>query len=204
MADFFADCFSDCIFLGVFILAMIPMVEAKVAIPFALSVQLWGDAVLSPVAAYFLALVGGMLPAIFVILLARMFKRKTSGFVVDKFSNAIEEKYGSKLGKIKNKSSTFKKCLALAAFVAVPLPLTGVYSGSLIGGFTNLNLWQSFLSVLVGDMVACGGVLLSCLLFENSAFYVMIASLVLIVVFALVNMAVMIVNKIRKKGKLEI
>lgn len=199
MANFFADNFSECAALAVFLLAMCPMVESKIAIPFALSSVLWGDSTLSPLCAFFVAFAGSMLPSILIILLSRFVKNKTSGFVHDKFTSFMAKHFQKNVEKVSSKSSTLKKCMALATFVAVPLPLTGTYAGSLVSGFTNLKIWQCFLSVLVGELLSCGVMLALCLLFENSAFYVLLASICLLVAFLLANFIVTLISKIKKK-----
>lgn len=201
MTNFFADNFADCVVLAVFLLAMFPMVESKVAIPFALSSLLWNDATLSPACAFFVALAGSVLPTILVILLCKWIKSKTSGFVHDRFTTFVERKYRKKLDKVDAKTSTFKKCLALCAFVAIPLPLTGVYTGGLIAGFSNLTFWQGFLSIFAGEVISCIAILLLCLLFENSAFYILIASLILIAIFVFVGILEKIISKFIKSKR---
>ncbi len=199
MVDFFADNFSECVILAVLLLAMFPMVESRVAIPLALSAVIWGDNVLSPVIAFFVALLGGMIPSIFIIWLVRKIKSKTSGFVHEKFLSAIQSKYHAKIDKVQSKTSTLKKCLTLVAFVSVPLPLTGVYSGSIIAGLTNLKFWQGFLSVLIGEIISCVIVLLVCILFGNSTYYIFLFSLALIAVFAVVGLLIFFFKKMIKR-----
>lgn len=199
MANFFADNFSQCAALAVFLLALCPMIESKIAIPFALSSVLWGDYTLSPLVAFVVAFAGSMLPSIFIILLARFIKNRTSGFVYDKFTTFVSKHYQNRVENVSSKSSVLRKCMAVATFVAVPLPLTGTYAGSIISGFTNLKIWQCFLSVLIGELVSCGVILALCLLFENSAFYVLLASVCLLLVFLLANFVVTLVSKIKKK-----
>lgn len=199
MANFFADNFSNCVILAVFLVAMCPMFESKVAIPLALSVAIWGEATLSPLLAFVVAFFGSVLPAIFVLLMAKFLKRKTAGFIHEKFMTKFENKHKRHFDNIDKKSSTFKKCLAIATFVAVPLPLTGVYTGSLIAGFTDLKYWQALIAVTIGEVVSCAAILVLCVLFDNSAFYVLIASLVIIVGFLLARLVMMLSEKLKHK-----
>ncbi len=199
MANFFADNFSDCVALAVFLLAMCPMVESKIAIPFALSSVLWGDCTLSPLCAFVVAFAGSMLPSILMIYLSRFIKNKTSGFVHDRFTSFMSKHFQKNVDKVSSKTNTFQKCMAIATFVAVPLPLTGTYTGSLVAGFTNLKIWQCFLSVLVGELLSCGVMLTLCVLFENSAFYVLLASICLLFAFLLANLVIALISKIKKK-----
>lgn len=199
MANFFADNFSNCVFLAVLLLAMFPMFESKVAIPLALSTAIWGEATMSPLGAFATAFVGSVIPVVFVLWFAKFIKNKTAGFVHEKFMTKFQDKHQKHLDSISLKASTFKKCLAIATFVAIPLPLTGVYTGSLIAGLVDLKFWQGFLSVIVGELLSCAVILVLCVLFENSAFYVLIASLVLVAVFLLVRFSMFLVEKIKAR-----
>ena len=67
MLDFFAENFSGCVFLAVILMAMIPTIESKIAIPFGLSYDIWGEATLSPIASFACAYVGSMLPSVLII-----------------------------------------------------------------------------------------------------------------------------------------
>lgn len=195
MANFFADNFSNYIFVAVLLVAMFPTLESKVAIPLGLSVAIWGEQVMAPWAAFLTAFLGSLVPAVVVLCLSRFLKNKTAGFVQEKFMS----RFNSRKEKILGKSTTFKKCLSIGTFVAVPLPLTGVWTGSLIAGMTNLKLWQCLLSVVLGEIVSCAAILLLCVLFENSAFYVLIASLVLVAAFLVVRFGMFLFSKIKQK-----
>ena len=118
--------------------------------------------------------------------------------VVDDGSHEDTQKY---FEKFNTKTTVFKKCLYLCGFVAIPLPLTGVYTGSLIAGLSNLKLWQGFLSVTIGGLLTCIGMTIICSLFENSAFYIFVMSLIFVGAVLLVNLAIFLVNKIKNKNK---
>ena len=74
MVEFFVDNFSGCVFLAVMLMALIPTIESKIAIPFGLSYAIWGEATLSPIVAFICAYIGSMLPSIFIILIVRKIK----------------------------------------------------------------------------------------------------------------------------------
>jgi uncharacterized membrane protein len=42
----------------------------------------------------------------------------------------------------------------VAAFVAIPLPATGAWTGSLVAAVFNMKFWKSMLSALIGILVA--------------------------------------------------
>ena len=198
MIDFFVDNFSSCVFLAVILMALIPTIESKIAIPFGLSYAIWGEATLSPVVAFLCAYVGSMIPCIFIIIIIRKLKNKTSGFVCDKFLSKAENKYSKRLEKLSSKSKTFYKLSTLALFVAVPLPLTGVYTGSLIAGLSNLKIYQAFIAIAVGEFISCLAITLLCVLFEDSTFLILIASLIILAVFLIFDLIFMLVKNKRK------
>lgn len=59
-------------------------------------------------------------------------------------------------GKRKKKpmSTDTKKFLGLFAFVAVPLPMTGAWTGSCIGSFLDFPVWKAALAVFFGNIIA--------------------------------------------------
>ena len=73
-----------------------------------------------------------------------------------------------------------KKLVYLALFGAITLPLTGVWSGSLIAGITDLPTYPAFLAIAIGSMVATALMLICSLLFGGSVIYLLFASLILI------------------------
>ena len=194
MLEFFADNFSDCVWLAVVLISMIPMLESKVAIPFALSKQIWGESVLSPVEACVFSLVGSMIPAIILLAVCKGFKNKVMGFVVDK-----ENKFVAKVGQLSEKASVMQKCVYLAGFVAFPMPLTGLYTGSVIAGLSNLCWWKGLLSLFAGGLILCVGIDIICCLFENSAFFVFLFAVAVAVLICLANVVLWVVRAIKKK-----
>lgn len=67
-----------------------------------------------------------------------------------------EEKIEEKEAKRKRKplSKDTKKFLGLFVFVAVPLPMTGAWTGSCIGSFLDFPVWKASLAVFLGNIVA--------------------------------------------------
>lgn len=67
-----------------------------------------------------------------------------------------EEKIEERNAKRKRKplSKDTKKFLGLFAFVAVPLPMTGAWTGSCIGSFLDFPVWKASLAVFFGNIVA--------------------------------------------------
>lgn len=67
-----------------------------------------------------------------------------------------EEKIEEREAKRKRKplSKDTKKFLGLFVFVAVPLPMTGAWTGSCIGSFLDFPVWKASLAVFSGNIVA--------------------------------------------------
>lgn len=137
--------------LGVFFCSMLPIIELRGAIPLgaALGVPWWIN--------YIFAVAGNMLPVPFILLFIRkilkwMASSKISFF--NKIGNWLTAKADKKRDKIE-KFSFWGVCL----FVAIPLPVTGAWTGSLVAAMIDMKFWKALLSCLVGVMIA--GVIMS-------------------------------------------
>jgi len=233
--NFFSDIFSNFSWLAVLLVAMLPIAEAKVAIPFGMSQEVWGSGALSPVAAGVIAFVGSMLPALIIIpflkpifaklkqtktfhkavvFLEKNFKRKA-----DKQTHRmqvqlqkLDEKNTSQLdGKVLTMSTNGKKLvkskpenqnklkltqmLTLLFFVAIPLPLAGVWTSSAIAAFGQMKFWPSLLSIAIGNLFEVVFVTVLCVLFIDSIELLLLVSLVLI------SLYVVLMVVLNKRGK---
>lgn len=194
--DFIAENFKDCIWLAVLLIAMCPTLESKIAIPFAMNSSIWGDSALSPLTAFLVAFLGSIIPSYIVMIIIRKLKRRTTGFI----SSKLFSKYIVKGSSIDLKGSEFKKYLALAGFVALPIPLTGVWTGSIIAGISNLNLNYSFISIFIGGALSAGAVTILCSIFSNSISYIFMITLLILIIFMLIDLLIPIFkSKVQKK-----
>ncbi len=132
--------------LCVFFCSMIPVIELRGGIPLGASLGLpfWQS--------YLLAVCGNMIPVPFILLfirkiIAAMERSKVRLF--QKFAGWLNRKVAKNRGKIE-KYSFFGVCF----FVAVPLPVTGAWTGSLVASFLDMKFWKAFLSCLIGVMIA--------------------------------------------------
>ena len=175
MINYFIANFSENIDIAIFLIAMIPTLECRIAIPFGFS---FSD--FSAIKIFLLAFLGSIVPIIPIIASIKLIRKKVKNKV---FYNKIIEKYSTKISKINKKHSLLKKYLYLTFFVALPLPLTGVWSGSLIAGIINLPTLGSFYAISIGSLIATGIMLICSILFGNSVIYLLIISLILIIIF---------------------
>lgn len=184
--------FGPCPWLGILLIAMVPIVELRGAIPFALSTAFWGAKVLSWWQAYLLAVAGSTFISLFVIpLLKPLFSwmKKTRGF--KKMATALEKRFVSKssaitaeIGNEKQKRKVLvKKFVGTCSFVAVPLPLTGAWTGSAVAAYLNMPYYLGVLAVLVGNIISGAIMLCICLLLPGAESIIMYSFLGLAVLF---------------------
>jgi uncharacterized membrane protein len=131
---------------GVLICSMLPIIELRGAIPLGAWLELpwWLN--------YLLAIVGNMLPVPFILLFINRFIAWMSRSRV-KFFNKIGTWLSNKAEKNRErieKYSFWGVCL----FVAVPLPVTGAWTGSLVAATIGMKWWKALLSCLIGVMIA--------------------------------------------------
>ena len=141
-------------YLIVFLISMVPLIELRGAIPYAVGFGL------PIVPSIIVSVVGNMLPVPFIFLFARRIlewgkdKRWTGRF----FTWCLEkgEKGGEKL-KAKAGSGLY---IALLLFVGIPLPGTGAWTGTLAASILDMDFKKSVLFVLLGVLLA-GAIMLA-------------------------------------------
>ncbi len=138
--------------LAVLVVAASPIVELRGAIPVAIIgfEMPWQYAL--P-----LAIVGNLLPVPFILLFLDAASRWLSKIALfDRFFNWLFE-HTRRRGKIIERY----KRIGLVLFVAIPLPVTGAWTGSLAAVIFGLKFSHAFLSILVGVLIA--GAIVTCL-----------------------------------------
>lgn len=107
--------------------------------------------------AFLICVIGNMLPIPFILLfIKQIFKllKKVKGFdkIITKLEKKADEK-GSKINKSRN--------LGLFAFVAIPLPGTGAWTGALVATMLDIRMKRSFPVIFAGVITA--GIIMSIL-----------------------------------------
>ncbi len=135
--------------LIVFVSAMLPIAELRVALPLALEVYGMGV-----VQAWALVLTGNMVPAIAIIYLigpvSEWLRRRSKLF--DRFFIWLFERTRSRF--IRNHERWGE--LALVLFVAIPLPVTGAWTGSLASWLFGIPKHRAVPLILLGLISAAG------------------------------------------------
>jgi len=125
---------------------MIPGVESKVAVPFAIYEFNWEWWQAFPI---------GLLGNIILVPFGLLFLYKLENFVrrFEKFEK-IMDKIFSRIRKRADKKIQKYEYLALLIFVGVPLPLTGAGSGTIIAYLFNLKFSNSIIMIFIGVIIA--------------------------------------------------
>lgn len=132
--------------LATIIIAAIPIAELRGAIPVA--ILTYG---MAPASAYFLAVLGNMLPVIPLLLFldpVSTYLRRFKPF--DMFFSWLFDRTR------RNHTESFEKygTMALTLFVAVPLPVTGAWTGCAAAFVFGIKFRHAFPAILVGVMIA--------------------------------------------------
>ena len=173
--------------LATFVLATLPIFELRGAIPFGMSTQIWGKYALTPLSSFltsFLATtcVIPIIALLFIPLLNALKRSRLFNSIATKFETRIK----TKSNKI-NTQNKLKKFLGVGLFVAIPLPLTGVYTGTCIALMLGLNFYETLMCVLAGNFVAGLIMLAISTIFKNNTLIVLLGFIVLLVVFIITN-----------------
>lgn len=181
------------------LISMFPIIELKGAIPIGMSTDYWGEFALNSNQAFLFSLLGSCLVvpvvALVFIPLLDWFKKTKIFRKLGDFLDRKVTKHSSKINKqvddTKKNKKTLLKCLLIFGFVAVPLPLTGVWTGTCIAVVIGLKFWQTVLSVILGNVVAGLIIVFVCAVFPE---IITILSIVFIAIVLI--MVVMVVFKI--------
>lgn len=128
------------------IAAALPISEVRGAIPLAIGVYGF-----SPLKAYLLSVLGNLLPIIPLLLFlgpVSDFLRRFS--IGDRFFSWLFARTRSKYIKDHENFGL----TALAVFVAIPLPMTGAWTGCVIAFLLGFRFWPAFAAIAAGVLIA--------------------------------------------------
>lgn len=135
----------------VFLCAMIPIIELRGAIPLGAALDL------HPLWNYLLSVTGNLLPVPFILLFIRQildWMERVPCF--EKLVRWLRAKAEKGRGKVEKYA-----VVGLAVFVAIPLPGTGAWTGSLVAALMGMRFSKAMISVIAGVLAA--GVVMSLL-----------------------------------------
>lgn len=149
-------------YLIVFFISMLPLIELRGAIPVAVGMDL--DKLLS----FIICIIGNMLPVPVIYLFARkvLIWGKDKKYIGKFFTFCIQK--GEKGGKKLQATAGRGLYWALFLFVAIPLPGTGAWTGTLAASFLDLDFKKTVIAVMAG--VLCAGLIMMALSFGVFSF----------------------------------
>lgn len=184
-------------YLAVILVSMVPLIELKGAIPVGMT-EAFGLSLLETAAMAYLGstvicvIIFFLLKPIFALLkkikIFNLIVRKMEGLFIHKAEKIVAKSNG-------NVEKEAKKIMmiALFIFVAVPFPVTGVWTGTAVAVFLGLKFREAILPLVLGNLVAGSIITLLTFLF---------ADYVDIIIYALFALAiVMLIYTVYKIAK---
>ncbi len=135
-------------FLIAFLISMVPLIELRGAVPYALAIGL-------PILpAYIICIIGNMLPVPFIFFFARkVLEWGTDKPLIGKFFTFCLKK-GEAGGEKLQKTAGRGLYVALFLFVGIPLPGTGAWTGTLAASILDMDFKKSVVAVMAGVVLA--------------------------------------------------
>lgn len=208
LKDLFVAIFGTNSWLATIIIAMIPIVELRGAIPFGSAISFWGEYALPVWKSFLFSLLGSSLVCVILTFLFwPIFKWLKKTKLFKKLADAIENKLNrsskninDKVQAESNEKKTWRiKWLGVFVFVAIPLPLTGVWTGTCIALFVGLNKRDTMSSVILGNLIAGIIMMIISYFFADNTMIVLWIFLALVGVFILFFAIRALVKKLLKK-----
>ena len=208
--NIFATIFGDNVILATILIAMVPIIELRGAIPFATNTGFWGLLAMNNWTAFGWSLLGSsvIVPIIALIsipLINWLKRTKLFGKITNALENRIKNKASNidgadKKGKRFSKAY-WKKMIGVFIFVAIPLPLTGVWTGTCVALFLGLDFFSTCASVICGNVVA--GLCITLILqffpqLNNWFFYIFLIIIAVVLLYELIRFLIS-----RKKNSLK-
>jgi len=127
----------------VFLMAAMPIIELRGAIPFGMSLGF------SPVHAFFISLAGSLLPVPFII-----FGIRPVFDILSRLHPFLDRLIHGITKRTMAKGERRFGFIGLILLVAIPLPGTGVWTGSLAAVLLNLRFKLAFPAIFIGNIIA--------------------------------------------------
>lgn len=132
--------------LKILLMAAVPLMEQKGAIP--IGIHKYS---IDPIVVFLLTFIGSLLPVPFVLI---CFNKIFEWLGRYKAFSGIYNLIDKKISKNKAKFEKFEE-IALITFIAIPLPTTGVWTGTAIAAFLKLDFKKSVMCAVIGSFL-CG------------------------------------------------
>ena len=212
--NLFVTIFGENSWLATLIISMIPIVELRGAIPFGSAVSFWGENALPVWKSFLFSILGCTIVCVILTFLfwpifkwlkkTRLF-RKLAGAIENKLNRSSKNINDKVQAETNEKKMWWIKWLGVFAFVAIPIPLTGVWTGTCIALFVGLNKRDTMTSVILGNLVAGIIMMVISYFFADNTMIVLLVFLALVAVFILFFAVRALVKKVRgRKTKTDV
>ena len=142
------------LYLYVFLLSLLPFLELRGSIPYGIYMGL------DPVAVFIISVIGNMIPVPIILLFLEDLEKFLRRY--SKLSVIMDKIFQRTYNKAKPSVRKWEY-FALILFVAIPLPGTGAWTGSLIAYLFKFHIKKSLVAIFVGVLIA--GILVTILSF---------------------------------------
>lgn len=129
----------------IMLISAVPLIEQRGAIPF--GILYYG---LNPFLVMFVSFIGSLMPVPFVLLL---FNKIFAWMQRFKFFSKLNSYISGKLDRGQKRIEKYKE-IGLMIFVAIPLPTTGLWTGSAVAAFLDMKFKKALLYVILGGMIS--------------------------------------------------
>lgn len=131
--------------LYIFLISMVPLIEQRGAIPVGILAYH-----INPWLVFVVSLIGSFLPAPFIFLFFnKILKWMKTIKMLHKFTDFIDKKVQKGAKKIEKTME-----VGLTLFVGIPLPTTGLWTGTAIAAFLGLDFKKSMACVFLGGIIS--------------------------------------------------
>ena len=133
-------------YIYVFLISMIPFIELRGSIPYALIVLH-----LNPVTTFIVAIIGNIVPVPLILIFLEDLERFLRRW---SWASNILDRIFERTYKKANEKVRRWEYLSLIFFVAIPLPGTGAWTGSLIAYLFKMRIKPATMAIFIGVIIA--------------------------------------------------
>ena len=132
----------------IFFFSMIPWLEARYVIPFAINTLKWEWWQAFPI-----AVIGNILPIPFILLFFKYIEKWLRNY--KSWARLMDWLFSRTRDRASNKIKKYE-FLGLLIFVALPVPFTGAWTGALIAYLFDLKFTKSLITIFIGVIISAG------------------------------------------------
>lgn len=207
--DIFVNMSSVVVWFLVMFLSMLPIIEARFAIPLGVSSEIWGSGALDVWQSMLAGIIGSTIVGIVLIISYKwikstLSKSKLFGKVYNAFLLKLLSKFNKKIKSVKvdekrQKKNYRIKFWSMLIFLILPVPGSGVWSCAILGSLLGLKIRDNIIVIVVGNLVSCLFVaVISAILIEYITL-ILIISAIITIMYVLIKLLERCINKHNKK-----